>query len=148
MLMDLVLGAYPWIKAGHIVSVISWMAGLFYLPRLFVHHAERAVPGSEMSETFKMMEMKLYRVIMTPAMMATWIFGLMLAAMPGIVGGWFVAKFVAVLAMTIFHVWLNKCRKEFLADTNTRSGRTYRFANEIPTVLMLVIVVLVVVKPF
>ncbi|WP_316013371.1 protoporphyrinogen oxidase HemJ [Roseobacter sp. HKCCA0434] len=140
--------AYPWLKAGHVISVISWMAGLFYLPRLFVHHAERAEIGSEMSETFKMMEMKLYRVIMTPAMMATWLFGLSLVAIPGVVGWWFAPKFIAVVAMTWFHVWLNARRKEFLADANSRTGRTYRYMNEVPTVLMIVIVVVVFVKPF
>jgi len=148
MIENLISAAYPWIKAGHLIAVISWMAGLFYLPRLFVHHAERAVTGSDMSETFKMMEMKLYSVIMTPAMIGTWVFGLLLASIPGVLGWWFLPKLIAVLAMTGFHGWLNARRKEFLADTNTRSGRTYRFANEVPTLLMVIIVVMVIVKPF
>ena len=148
MIQDVLAMLYPWLKVAHIVAVISWMAGLFYLPRLFVHHAERAEVGTDMSETFKMMEMKLYRVIMVPAMVATWLFGLALLAVPGVYGPWFLAKLVAVIAMTVFHVWLNRCRKSFLEDANIRSGRSYRIANEVPTVLMVVIVILVVVKPF
>lgn len=101
-----------------------------------------------MAETFKMMEMKLYRVIMTPAMIATWLFGLLLLAVPGVLGAWFWPKLAAVVAMTIFHDWLNRRRLDFLADKNTRTGRTYRFANEVPTLLMLFIVIIVVVKPF
>ena len=148
-MIDLLLTLYPWVKALHIVAVISWMAALFYLPRLFVHHVERAPIGSDTSETFKMMEMKLHRVIMNPAMMVTWVAGLTLAIMPGVAsGGWFIVKFLAVIAMTVFHVWLGKQRKAFLADANTHSGKTYRIANEIPTVLMLIIVIMVVVKPF
>ncbi len=143
---------YPWIKALHIMSMIAWMAGLFYLPRLFVHHAERAEIGSELSETFKMMEMKLLRVIMNPAMIATWIFGLLLIATPGVVDFssdiWFHVKLTCVIAMTVFHMWLAKQRKAFAADQNMVSGRAYRFMNEVPTLLMIVIVVCVVVKPF
>lgn len=147
--MDMMLVLYPWVKALHVVAVISWMAALFYLPRLFVHHAERAPVGSDMSETFKMMEMKLHRVIMNPAMMVTWAAGLFLAAMPGVAsGGWFIVKFIAVLAMTGFHIWLGKQRKAFLADDVKHTGRTYRIANEVPTVLMLIIVIMVIVKPF
>ncbi|QHQ36598.1 protoporphyrinogen oxidase HemJ [Algicella marina] len=142
---------YPWIKAIHIMAVIAWMAGLFYLPRLFVHHAERAKPGSELSETFKMMERKLLRIIMNPAMIVTWIMGILLL-MTGIVDFgseyWIHAKLLLVLAMTVFHMWLAKCRKAFETDTNAYSGRTYRLMNEVPTLLMIVIVVLVVVKPF
>lgn len=146
---DLISALYPWIKVVHVVAVISWMAGIFYLPRLFVHHVERAPAGSEMSETFKMMEVKLYRLIMNPAMMVTWIAGLALAAMPGVAsGGWFIVKFIAVLAMTAFHIWLGKQRKAFVADQNKYSGRTYRIMNEVPTALMLVIVIMVIVKPF
>ncbi len=148
MIQDLLGIAYPWLKAAHVISVISWMAGIFYLPRLFVHHAESGEVGSDVSETFKMMEMKLYSVIMTPAMIATWTFGILLAAIPGVLGWWFLPKFIAVLIMTGFHAWLNGRRKEFLEDRNTRSGRTYRFANEIPTVLMVIIVIAVIVKPF
>lgn len=141
--------AYPWVKAFHIVSVISWMAGLFYLPRLFVHHVERAGSTGETHDTFVMMEQKLLRVIMNPAMIATWVFGLLLVATPGIVDWssiWPWLKAGGVLGMTWFHHWLGLRRKELAAGTNTRSGRTYRLMNEVPTVLMIVIVFSVVVK--
>jgi putative membrane protein len=150
--MDWLLNLYPWTKAVHIMAVIAWMAGLFYLPRLFVHHAERAEPGSTMSETFKMMEVKLYRQIMNPAMIAVWVLGLLLVATPGVVDlrtdGWFHAKFLLVGVMTWYHHWCGRRRKEFAADRNTRSGRYYRIMNEVPTALMAGIVILVVVKPF
>ena len=148
---DFLLSAYPWVKALHIASVISWMAGMFYLPRLFVYHAERARVGSEMSETFKVMERKLMRVIINPAMFATWGFGLMMVFTPGLIDWgqiWPWAKAALVLALSGFHGWLSARRKEFERDKNTRSGRSYRLANEVPTVLMLVIVAMVVVKPF
>ncbi|QPH55888.1 protoporphyrinogen oxidase HemJ [Pontivivens ytuae] len=148
MIEDLLIGSYLWVKAAHIVAVVSWMAGLLYLPRLFVYHVERGTPGSEVSETFKVMEMKLYRFIMNPAMMVSWVLGLWLAAIPGVIGGWFLGKLAAVIAMTWFHIWLGKRRKEFLADENVRSGRTYRLMNEVPTVLLIAIAVLVIVKPF
>ena len=148
---DLLSQIYPWIKSLHLVSVMSWMAGMFYLPRLFVYHAERGVVGSELHQTFMVMEHKLLKLIMTPAMIATWVFGVLLALTPGVIdwgSGWPWLKLVAVLAMTGMHGWLGARRKEFEAGVNTRSGRTYRLANELPTVLMLVIVVAVVVKPF
>ena len=148
---DLLSQMYPWIKSLHLVSVMSWMAGMFYLPRLFVYHAERGVVGSELHQTFMVMEHKLLKLIMTPAMIATWVFGVLLALTPGVIdwgSGWPWLKLVAVLAMTGMHGWLGARRKEFEAGVNTRSGRTYRLANELPTVLMLVIVVAVVVKPF
>ena len=150
-LQDILLWFYPWSKALHIMAVISWMAGLFYLPRLFVYHAEKAEPGSELSETFKIMELKLLRVIMNPAMIATWVFGLMLLGTPGIVDWsevWIWLKLILVTGMTWFHHALGLWRKEFLADANTRSGRTYRMWNEFPTLLMFGIVILVVVRPF
>lgn len=139
---------YDWIKALHVISVIAWMAGIFYLPRLFVYHTGAAI-GSDKSETFKVMEAKLLRMIMNPAMILTWITGLTIVRL----GGWeqqpwFMAKFVLVIAMSAFHMWLASCRKAFAADRNTRSERAYRLANEIPTVLMVLIVILVVVKPF
>ena len=140
---------YPWVKALHIMAVMSWMAGLFYLPRLFVHHAEKAGNGGETHETFVMMEQKLLRVIMNPAMIATWIFGLMMVFTPGVVDWSYVwpwTKAGAVLIMTWFHHWLGRRRKEFAAGTNTREGRTYRIMNEVPTLLMVVIVFSVVVK--
>ncbi len=147
---DLLASLYPWTLALHIVSVISWMAGMFYLPRLFVYHAEKAEPGSYMSENFKLMEYRLLRVIINPAMAATWIFGLMLVFTPGIVDWssiWPWVKGAAVIMMSGFHGWLSARRKDFAADKNTRSGKTYRIANEIPTVLMLIIVFMVVLKP-
>lgn len=150
MILDFLSSAYPWTLALHIISVISWMAGMLYLPRLFVHHAERAPVGSEMSEIFKDMEYKLLRMIINPAMMATWIFGLCLVFTPGIVDWssiWPWVKAVMVLSMSGFHGWLSTRRKEFARDENTRSGRTYRLANEIPTVLMVIIVFMVVLKP-
>lgn len=148
---DLLSMLYPWVTMLHIVSVISWMAGMFYLPRLFVYHAERGAVGTELHETFKVMELKLLKLIMNPAMIATWVFGLLLVMTPGVVdwgSGWPWVKAVGVLAMSGMHGWLGARRKEFAAGRNTRSGRTYRLANEVPTVLMLVIVIMVVVKPF
>jgi len=142
---------YFWVKALHIISVISWMAGMFYLPRLFVYHTEKAAVGSEMSETFKVMERKLMRAIINPAMTATWIFGLLMVFTPGVIDWsqiWPWVKAAAVLLMSGFHGWLSARRKEFERDENTRSGRTYRLANEVPTVLMLIIVISVIVKPF
>jgi putative membrane protein len=143
---------YPWTKALHIIAVTSWMAGLFYLPRLFVYHVERAAPGSAEAETFKVMEAKLLRLIMNPAMVATWLLGILLAATPGIVdwagSGWFYVKLAAVLAMTWFHHWLSVRRKAFAKDANEIPGRTYRLMNELPLALLVVIVVMVVVRPF
>lgn len=150
-MFDALSAAYPWTKSLHIVAVISWMAGLFYLPRLFVYHAERAAPGSETSETFKIMERKLLRLIMNPAMIATWLLGIALALTPGLVdwgAGWFYVKLVGVSALTYFHHWLGWRRKDFLADRNRTSGRTFRLANELPLAALLVIVVMVVVRPF
>ena len=149
--MTVLAGAYLWIKAAHIVSVISWMAGMFYLPRLFVYHVEQAGPGSETDAIFQTMERKLIKLIMTPAMIATWVFGLLLMLMPGVVdwgSGWAWIKAGSVIGMTGMHGWLEARRKDFVAGTNTRNGRAYRLANEVPTVLMLLIVVAVVVQPF
>ncbi|MBY8976412.1 protoporphyrinogen oxidase HemJ [Rhodobacteraceae bacterium NNCM2] len=148
---DFLADWYPWIKAFHLMSVISWMAGLFYLPRLFVYHAERAEIGSELSETLKVMEYKLLKFIMNPASIATWIFGLMLVFTPGIVDwstGWPWVKGAAVITMTWFHHRLVHELESFKADKNTKTGRHFRLMNEIPTVLMLVIVIMVIVKPF
>ena len=150
-IQDLLADLYPWTKAVHIMAVISWMAGLFYLPRLFVHHAERGTPGSELSETLKMMELKLLRVIMNPAMIVTWLFGISLLATPGIVdweSGWIWVKLVLVSVMSWYHHLLARWRKDFAEDRNTRSGRSYRLWNEVPTVLMVLIVIAVVVRPF
>ena len=136
-----------WIKALHVMSVIAWMAGIFYLPRLYVYHVT-ATPGGELSETLKTMERKLLKVIMTPAMIATWVFGIWIAVLTdAFTETWFQLKFVAVIAMTVFHAVASTWRKEFEADANTRSERFYRLANEVPTLLMVVIVLLVVVRP-
>jgi len=146
---EILSSLYPWTKAFHIVSVIAWMAGLFYLPRLFVHHVERAGQEGKTHETFLVMEQKLLRVIMNPAMIATWVFGLALVFTPGIVDWssvWPWSKAGAVLIMTWFHHWLGARRKEFSSGTNTRTGRTYRVMNEVPTVLLIVIVFSVVLK--
>lgn len=140
-----------WVKSLHIISVISWMAGMFYLPRLFVYHTERAEVGSEMSETFKVMERKLMRAIINPAMFATWTFGLIMVFTPGVIDWsqiWPWVKAASVLLMSGFHGWLSARRKDFDRDKNTRSGRAYRLANEVPTVLMIIIVIMVIVKPF
>jgi len=148
---DILLEYYNWTKALHIISVIAWMAGMFYLPRLFVYHAEKAPVGSEMSETFKIMERKLLRAIINPAMVATWTFGLLLVFTPGVIDWsdiWPWVKAAMVLLMSWFHGWLSTRRREFARDENTRTGRIYRLANEFPTVLMLVIVIMVIVKPF
>ena len=139
-----------YIKAFHIIAVIAWMAGLLYLPRLFVYHASSKI-GSEQSETFKVMEWRLLRFITTPAMLATWVFGLILAFSPLFnwsQDGWLHAKLVLVVILTGFSGLLAKWTKDFAADRNTRSPRFYRIANEVPTVLMIIIVILVVVRPF
>lgn len=141
---------YLWIKALHVVAVIAWMAGMLYLPRLFVYHASlTAGPETRgQSETFKVMERRLLKAIMNPAMIATWAFGLILAWQSGFyVTGWLQAKFALVLAMTGIHGWLARMVKDFAADRNTRGHKFYRILNEVPTLLMIVIVVLVVVKP-
>ena len=149
-MIDLLNSLYPWIKAVHIMAVISWMAGMFYLPRLFVYHAERAERGSELDKTFQIMEEKLLRIIMNPAMIVTWITGLVMLALGAFDWGsvWSWVKIVGVLLMSGAHGWLAARRKDFVAGQNTRTGRTYRLANEVPTVLMLFIVVAVIVRPF
>ena len=148
--MDFLFTIYPWIKALHIMAVIAWMAGLFYLPRLFVYHAERATVGSELDQTFQVMEEKLLRVIMNPAMIVAWVAGLIMLAMGAFDWGavWSWVKLASVVAMTWAHMWMAKRRKEFAVGQNTRTGRQYRIFNEVPTVLMLFIVVAVVVRPF
>lgn len=139
-----------WVKALHVVSVIAWMAALLYLPRLFVYHAD-AVVGSDKSETFKIMERRLYRGIMTPAMIATWVFGLWLAFGYGIVDfshGWMWLKAVLVIVLSGFHGFLGSNRRAFAEDRNQRPAKFFRMINEVPTVLMIVIVIAVIVKPF
>lgn len=136
-------------KALHIISVIAWMAGMLYLPRLFVYHAE-ADSGTPQSETFKVMERRLFRAIMNPAMVGTWVFGgAMLALSPGwLSDGWLHAKLMLVVAMTFVHHLFGYWRKTFERDENRRSPRFYRFWNEMPTLLLIGIVFLVVLKPF
>lgn len=146
---DLLSAGYPWLKSFHIMAVIAWMAGLFYLPRLFVYHVEQGSSTAETDALFQTMELKLLRVIMNPAMIATWVFGLCLVFTPGLVDWsmfWPWTKAGGVFAMTWFHHWLGKRRKDFLNGTNSLTGRQYRMMNEVPTVLMVVIVVSVVVK--
>lgn len=148
--MDVLVSVYPWVKALHVISVISWMAGLFYLPRLFVYHAESVNQNSEAHQLFQTMERKLLRVIMNPAMIATWVFGLLLVLTPGIVDWgaiWPWSKAAAVLCMTWFHHWCAKERKAFLEGKMVKSGRHYRMMNEVPTVLLIVIVISVIVRP-
>ena len=140
--------AYPWIKALHVIAVISWMAGMLYLPRLFVYHCDAEV-GSKQSETFKVMEWRLLKAIINPAMILTWVLGLWLAYQ----GGWFAAhwlhlKLALVLGMSGVHGILSKYVREFAADKRRKSARFFRILNEVPTVLMILIVILVVVKPF
>jgi putative membrane protein len=151
-LRDLLIALYPWTKALHIIAMVAWMAGLFYLPRLYVYHAERAAPGSEFSDTLKVMEKRLLHAIMNPAMFATWLFGLALAATPGLVGWgqdlWIWVKLSAVGLLSWFHYWLARRREDFSADRNRVSGRRYRMMNEVPTLALVVIVVMVVVRPF
>jgi putative membrane protein len=148
---DYLIAMYPWLKAGHIVSVISWMAGIFYLPRLFVHHSEKVEVSSQTDRLFFMMESKLLKVIMTPAMLATWGFGLSLAVIPGVLDWsdiWPWVKLMSIIAMTWFHFWLAKRQRDFELGDNQLTGKTYRIMNEVPTVLLLVIVIMVVVRPF
>jgi len=140
--------AYPWLKAFHVIAVIAWMAGIFYLPRLFVYHAGSSI-GSEKSETFKVMEQRLLTAIMTPAMIATWVLGLSLAAISGLWSDhWLMAKVGLVVLMTLFQAWLVARARDFLRDKNRVSARTYRIANELPTLLLIAIVILVIVRPF
>ena len=141
---------YLWIKAAHILAVVAWMAGLLYLPRLFVYHAMAPV-GSGRSKTFKIMERRLQRGIMAPAMIATLLFGAILAATPGVVDwgrGWIWAKLALVTAMVAYHHQLARWRRAFFDDRNRHGPRFYRIVNELPTIVLAAIVILVVVKPF
>ena len=143
-------GVYPWLKALHIIAVIAWMAGLLYLPRLFVYHAD-APAGSDRVATFEVMERRLARGIMLPAALMTYLFGIMLAAIPGVVDwhlGWVWAKLALVGLLTVFHGLLERWRQGFAARRNEHAARFYRIVNELPTMAMIAIVILVVVKPF
>lgn len=146
--MDFIFVLLPWITALHVISVIAWMAALLYLPRLFVYHAQ-VEAGSEVSETFKVMERRLLKVIGTPAMIASLVFGLILLGQPGLFDqGWIHAKLLLLVGMFAMHGFYAKWRKDFEADRNTRPHTFYRWMNEVPTVLMICIVILAVVKPF
>lgn len=139
---------YEWLKAIHVLAVISWMAGMLYLPRLMVYHVD-APPGSVQSETFKVMERRLLRGIMNPAMIVTWVLGLYLAwAAFGFKGGWLHGKILLVVLLSGVHGYLAGRVRDFANDRNTKSGRFYRVINEVPAVLMVGIVILVIVKPF
>ena len=139
---------YNWIRAAHIIAVITWMAGMLYLPRLFVYHCETP-PGSEGSERFKVMERRLLKGIINPSMIAVWILGLTLAWVGGLYDQtWFHLKFLLVLALSGIHGFLVGCWRDFANDRNKRSARFYRIINEVPAVLMVLIVILAVVKPF
>ena len=139
---------YLWLKALHVVAVIAWMAATLYLPRLFVYHCD-APKGSIQSETFKIMEGRLYRAILVPAMAVTWVLGLILVWQGGwYASGWLHAKVLLVLVLSGVHGFLSRMVKDFAADRNTRPAKFYRLMNEVPTVLMIGIVILVIVKPF
>ncbi|MGR3712828.1 MAG: CopD family protein [Shimia sp.] len=141
--------AYPYVLSLHIMAVIAWMAGLFYLPRLFVYHVERAKDGDTLDETLKIMEFKLQRYIMAPASVVAWLAGLTLAFTPGIVDWsavWPYTKAICVIGMTVFDHWLMRMRKKLERGENTVTGRQFRMMNEVPTLLMIVIVLSVVVK--
>ena len=148
--MSFLLTLYPWTKSLHVISLISWMAALLYLPRLFVYHCD--VPrGSAESERFKVMEYRLMKAIMNPAMIATWIFGITLVLTPGVVdwhAGWWHVKLTCVILMSGVHGVLSARRRAFMEDRNTKPQRYFRILNEVPTVLMVVIVIMVIVKPF
>jgi putative membrane protein len=142
------IALYPWLKAFHIIAVIAWMAGMLYLPRLFVYHCETQ-PGTPEYERFSLMERKLMRVIINPSMIAVWLLGLLLAYTQEVwVHGWFLAKLTLVLVLSGIHGMFSRWRRDFERGANTKSQRFYRLVNEVPAVLMVLIVILVVVKPF
>jgi putative membrane protein len=150
MTVALLAHAYPWTKALHVISLIAWMAGMFYLPRLYVYHCDTR-PGSAESERFKVMERRLLKQIVNPAMVATWTFGILLVLTPGVIDwswGWWHVKLGAVIAMSALHGEFSCWRKDFLHDRNRRPQRFYRIANEAPTLLVMLIVVMVIVRPF
>jgi putative membrane protein len=140
--------AYEWIKAFHIMAIIAWMASLLYLPRLFIYHFQTQ-RGSEASELFKVMERRLYRIIMNPAMMLSWLAGLYMAwTVFGFHGGWLHLKLLSVVALTGVHIYFGRAVRAFHRDERPRSQRHWRILNEVPALLMIVIVIMVVLKPF
>jgi putative membrane protein len=142
---------YLYVKAFHVIAIIAWMAGLLYLPRLFVYHSYAEV-GSQQSETFKLMEVRLLRYIMNPAMIASWVFGLLLLGYYGVINWsvdiWFHVKFLLVIILTGYHMVLARWRRLFAQDENAHSAKFYRFMNEVPTVIMVAVVILAVARPF
>lgn len=141
---------YLWIKAFHLIAVISWMAGMLYLPRLFVYHAD-SEPGTAQSETFKVMERRLLRGIINPAMIAAFIFGTLLLLTPSVIDwgtGWIWVKLTAVVALSGMHGFLSRWRRAFAEDRNPHPARFYRMVNEVPTLFLVVIVIMVIVRPF
>jgi len=150
MTIDALAYAYPWVKSLHVISVIAWMAALLYLPRLFVYHCE-VVPGSAESERFKVMEYRLSRYIASPASIASWLFGVLLVLTPGVVewaSGWWHLKMAGIVALTGVHHAMMARRRDFLHDRNRRPQRYFRIMNEVPTAAMVVIVVMVIARPF
>jgi putative membrane protein len=150
MTIDALAPLYPWTKSLHLISVFAWMAGLFYLPRLYVYHMQVPV-GDPRSETFKVMERRLLRAIMNPAMIASYLFGITLVLTPGVVdwgAGWWHGKLLGIAAMTWIHMELASARKSFAADGRPRTERAWRILNEVPTLALILIVVMVIVKPF
>ena len=148
--MNLLSSLYPWTKAFHVISMVAWMAGMFYLPRVFVYHCQLQ-RGTAESERFKVMEYRLLKQIINPAMIATWSFGILLLLTPGVIDWswrWWQVKFIAVLLMSGFHGALSRWTKDFRYDRNVRPKRFYRIANEIPTVLLIIIVIMVIVRPW
>lgn len=146
----LVLGdrAYEWVKAVHVIAIISWMAGMLYLPRLFIYHCD-APKGSQQSETFKVMEQRLLRIIMNPAMVIAWVLGVWLAwKAQFFTSGWFHAKLTLALLLSGVHGYFSAAVRAFAEDRNTKPTRHWRIVNEAPTLLMIGIVILVIVKPF
>src|SRR5258708_7421761 len=147
MAQDFVQHWYAWIKALHVIAVIAWLAGLLYLPRLFVYHCA-AAPGSELSETLKVMERRLLRAIMNPAFVAVWVFGGLLLLVQDWHRGWLHVKLAAVVLLSVLPQLFARWQRDFAADRNRRPARFYRIANEIPTVLLIVAVIMVIVRPF
>jgi putative membrane protein len=144
------LAIYPWVKAFHVIAVIAWMAALLYLPRLFVYHCD-TIPGSTDSERFKVMERRLLKAIATPALIATWLFGILLVLTPGTMlwtDGWWHVKLLCIILLSGAHGAMSKYRRAFRDDANRKSQKFYRILNEVPTVLMVIIVIMVIVKPF
>ena len=150
-MQDFLFTLYPWVKSLHIMAVISWMAALLYLPRLFVYHVETDPKHINLDETIVKWELLLLKRIANPAMIVAWICGLYLIFLPGIIsweGGWFHLKFLCVIGLTVYHMWMAGQRKKLAAGDRPFTGRTYRMLNEVPAVLMIIIVIMVIVRPF